>query len=404
MRRRPMKTLSKIVPLVTVLLLFSLNSKAQVLNTTPRNSWKDNWVIQFQPGISQFYGDATNHGYFQKFKGESALYGDLSARKMLIPALGVGLDFGYAGLKSYKDQKTDGTKVDLHLNGNYFDVSAFVYVDFNHLFAGYKPGRRFTLYGTVGLGWGFWNSSLTDGITGLVTQSGSTVGGYTFKNHGFVVPVGAGLNWKINDRWSVNLGGVLRTVFNDDVDVWHDGFKYDQIFSTNAGVTYRLHWGWGRSGKKQKALRQKKESCCNEKEKQFLSKPVIPIYDFDQIKPVVTAAAGSSVKHPAAIEPVPVQSVRKKTVPSQEFEFRVQILALSKPLKDVSTLEKKYHLPYAVTETHDGGLYRYTVGVFHHYSEALAASRTVQTHGITDAFVVAFRHGHRIPLTSEMRK
>jgi hypothetical protein len=391
-----MKMTRSFVMVMAALFIGTLQTSAQELNSNPGNSFKDNWDIQLQPGFSQFYGDASNHNYFQKFKGEISLYGDLSVRKMIIPAVGVGLNFAYAGLKSYKDQKTDGTKVDFHLSGNYFDANLFVYVNFNHLFAGYKPGRHFTAYGTMGVGWGFWNSALTDGITGLIIKSGSRNGTYTYKTNAFVVPVSLGMNWRISERWGVNLGGTLRTVFNDDVDVWHDGFKYDQIFSTNVGVTYHIRSGWGR-GKKQKQPKQ--SPCCNEKEEK--SKPVIPIYDFDEIN--VVPAPVKSPKQPQAIE---LMTIRNKSVKPavRGFEFRVQIMAMVKPLKNASALQTRYHLPYPVVETHQSGLYRYSVGSFSSYSKAVAASREIKSHGIFDAFVVAYRNGYRIPITSEMKK
>lgn len=397
MRLRLMKTTHLFVFTMAVWFLAITGVTAQELNTNPGYSFKDNWAIQFQPGLSQFYGDASNHNYFQKFKGEFGLSADISVRKMLIPALGVGLNFGYAGLKSYKDQKTDGTKVDFHLNGNYFDANLFVYVNFNHLFAGYKPGRRFTAYGTAGLGWGFWNSSLMDGITGLTIKSGSKNGTYTYKTNAFVVPLSLGMNWRITDRWSVNLGGTLRTVFNDDVDVWHDGFKYDQIFSTQLGVTYHIRSGWGRNAKKQKASRQ--SSCCNEKVEK--SKPVIPIYGFDEMKPL--SAPAGTVKHPQTVEPTSPPLKVKEAI-SPKFEFRVQIMAKTKPLPEASALQARYHLPYPVVETYQDGLYRYSVGSFQSYSVALAASKKIRSHGVFDAFVVAYRNGRRIPITTEMKK
>ncbi len=398
MRFRLMKTTRLFVLIVAILFFVPFMGVAQELNANNQgSSFKDNWDIQLQPGFSQFYGDATNHNYFQKFKGEIGFSAEMSARKMILPALGVGIQFGYAGLKSYKDQKTDGTRVDLRLSGNYFDAGLFVYLNFNHLFAGYKPNRRFTAYGTAGLDWGFWNSALTDGITGLVIKSGSKNGNYTFKTNAFVVPVGLGLNYRISDRWSVNLGGTLRTVFNDDVDVWHDGFKYDQIFSTNVGVTYHIRSGWGRSIKKNKKSR--KNPCCNEKKER--SKPVIPIYDFDQIK--VTSPEKKSLRRPQTVEPVVVHVQHVKAA-SQDIEFRVQIMAKTNRLHNTSSLQARYHLPYPVVETHQDGLYRYSVGSFQSYSDALAASRQIKGLGVFDAFVVAYRNGLRIPVTSEMKK
>ena len=367
---------------------------AQQLNSTSRNSFKDNWAIQLNPGFSQFYGDATNHNYFQKFKGEIDLHADLGVRKMILPALGVGLDFTYAGLKSYKDQKADGTRVDYRLKGSYYDANLFVYLDFNHLFAGYKPGRKITVYGTVGLGWSFWNSALTDGITGLTIKSGSKSGSYTYKTNAFVVPVGVGLNYHISDRWDVHMGGNLRTVFNDDVDVWHDGFKYDQIFSTKVGVTYHIRPGWGRAKKPKPA---KNKSYRNEKEQK--SKPFIPVYGFDQIRVMATPA-----KQPQTIEPLSAPNKETRPVAPREFEFRIQILANNIRLKNVYSLQVHYHLPYPVVETHQDGLYRYSVGSFKSYSAALAASKEIRSHGVFDAFVVAYRNGLRIPITSGMKR
>ncbi len=369
---------------------------AQELASSQGYAFKENWAIQLQPGVSQFYGDASVNNYFQKFNGEIALAGDLSVRKMFLPALGVGIHFGYAGLKSYKDRKTDGTRVDFRLSGDYFDAGLFVYLNFNHLFAGYNPDRHFSVYGTVGVDWGFWNSALTDGITGLTIKSGSKNGTYTYKTNAFVVPVGLGINWRISDRWALNLGGTLRTVFNDDVDVWHDGFKYDQILVTQLGVTYHIRPGWG-GAKKQKS--SKKSACCTQKVERDM--PVLPIYDFDQISPV------SAKTEPRPTQPVtaPVMAPHAANVSVRtNLEFRVQILATSRAVPDFQSLQARYHLPYPVLETHQDGLYRYSVGSFARYADALAAARRIKNLGVFDAFVVVYRNGVRIPLTAAMKK
>ncbi len=394
MMSRQMKTIRWFM-LVAWAFLGGSAAYAQELNVSPGYSFKDNWAVQLQPGVSQFYGDASIHNYFQKFNGEIALSGDLAVRKMLLPALGAGLHLGYAGLKSYKDRKADGTRVDFRLSGNYFDAGLFAYVNFNHLFAGYKPGRRFSVYGTVGVDWGFWNSALTDGITGLTIKSGSKNGTYTYKTNAFVVPAGVGVNWRISDHWAVNLGGTLRTVFNDDVDVWHDGFKYDQIFVTQVGVTYHIRPGWG-GAKKQKA--PKKNPCCNEKEEKNM--PVLPVYDFDLISPAPAKAKPHA--YPAKV-PLAAPSGIKATA-HRNLEFRVQILATRRAVPDFAALQSRYHLPYPVVEVHQDGLYRYSAGSFSRYAEALAAARKIKNLGVFDAFVTVYRNGVRIPLTAEMKK
>ncbi len=396
-----MKTIRILAVIFFFLLLMPFHSGAQELNNTKKNNaFKDNWAIQFQPGFSEFYGDASNHNYFQKLKGEIGLYGDLSIRKMLIPALGVGLHAAYAGLKSYKDRKADGTRVDYHLTGNYYDAGLFLYVNFNHLFAGYKPDRRFTVYGTVGVGWAYWNSALTDGITGLTLRSGSKSGSHTFKSSAMVVPISLGLNYRISDRWSVNIGGDLHTVLNDDVDVWHDGFKYDQIFATNVGITYHIRQGWGTRKVPKMSRKSKKTPCCNQKAEN--SKAFIPVYDFDQIRMMTIPA--KTVKQPHVFEEHPLPVAQKTKPVSPSFEFRVQILASTKPIPNPSSLKARYHLPYAVVVSHQNGYYRYSVGSFKTYSEALAVCKKIIHDGIFDAFVVAYRNGLRVPITPGMKK
>ncbi len=370
--------------------------QAQELNTSSGYAFKDNWAIQFQPGFSQFYGDASNHNYFQKFSGEIDFSAELSARKMFMPALGAGMFLSYAGLKSLKDQKADGTKVDFSLGGNYYDAGLFLYVNFNHLFAGYKPTRRFSVYGTIGAGWAFWDSWLTDGITGIILKSGTTIGGYTYKTSAFVVPIGLGVNWRISNRWAVNIGGTLRTVVNDDVDVWHDGFKYDQVLTTQIGITYHIRPGWGTGTSKKKKTKQK-EICCNED--QYKEKAPIPIYDYD----AVPLAAPTVVKPTAkpAHHPQPVELTKKKT--ASPLEYRVQILAVTQPVS-VKTLQNRYHLPFTPVENRENRLYRYTVGNFSQYSEALSWAQKIRNLGIRDAFVVAYRNGHRVPLVKGQKK
>ncbi len=369
--------------------------QAQELNTSSGYAFKDNWALEFQPGFSQFYGDASNHNYFQKFSGEIDLAAELSARKMFIPALGAGIYLSYAGLKSLKDKKADGTKVNFSLGGNYYDAGVFLYVNFNHLFAGYKPGRRFSVYGTLGAGWAFWDSWLTDGITGIILRSGTTIKGYTYKTNAFVVPVGLGLNWRISNHWAVNIGGTLRTVMNDDVDVWHDGFKYDQILTTQIGVTYHIRPGWGTrvSGKKKS---KQEEICCNED--QYKDKAPIPIYDYD----AVPLAAPPVVKPVTKAVP-PRSSVPAKENISSPVAYRIQILAVTQPVS-VKALQNRYHLPFTPVENRENRLYRYTVGNFSQYSEALSWVQKIRNLGIHDAFVVAYRNGHRVPLVKGQKK
>jgi len=392
-----------VISLLFMSLLWTLpHARAQTINTKKMHSFGNNWDISLNPGLTQFYGDVSSHNYFRKFNGETNFSPDLSVRKMLNPYLGIGLSFYYTGLKSIKDIKSDGTAVNFGLSGTYYDASLFMYLNLSNLLFKYRTGRKFTVYGTLGFGYGLWNSLLTDNITGISVRSGSANGSTTFATSGMVIPVGIGLNYRISDHWGVQLGGELRTVLNDDVDVWHDGFKADQLLNTKVGVTYFINPGWNRSHKVKKTDKKKKDECCDQGLN--LQKKPIPLYDYTYHKPTENVSKKPSVEIMAiAKHTQPVKASGKTIQGFRDFEFRVQIMAKTQPLSNPESLQSKYNLDYPVLVNHQDGLYRYSTGSFDSYRNALAQSKKIRSKGIFDAFVVAYSHGRRIPLTSEMK-
>jgi len=182
------------------LLLFSLLLLAEGYSQELNNDsyqFKDNWVTSFNLGYSQFYGDASNKGYFQKFKGELGFTTGISARKMIFPAFGLGLNMQYEGLKSTKFVNGIGQPVNFELTGGNFDFNVNSYIDFSTLFFGVNENRFFSVYATLGLGVGFWKTTLYDYDTGFVYKSGLSYGGVKYKSSGLVVPVGVGVNIKV---------------------------------------------------------------------------------------------------------------------------------------------------------------------------------------------------------------
>jgi len=391
-----------IILVITSFLLVRPNAYAQTINSKKRSALARNWEVSFNPGFSQFYGDVSNHNYLKKFKGENNLSPELTIRKMLRRNWGIGMSFYYTGLKSIKDIKADGTKVNYSLSGKYYDASLFLYVNISNLLFKYRPSRKLTVYGTMGFGYGMWNSLLTDNISGLLTRSGSPNGASTFATKSFVIPVGLGLNYSLSEHWSVQLGGDLHTVLNDDVDVWPDGFPYDQLFDTKFGLTY--YFKSGRTSRNRKKLNpEKKEENCDNEEL-FLQKKPIPIFDYTYHEPTESKAKTPSPDVLQITKANETAADKAKTYHGfRDFEFRVQILATRKRLANPGSLQGKYKLTYPVLENYQDGLYRYSTGSFDQYQAALALNREIKNHGVFDAFVVAYSHGKRIPLTAEMK-
>lgn len=394
--------------LLFVALLFSQGILAQSINRSS-NSFSDNWEINYNIGFSQFYGDASSSNYFKKMSGELGLGQSLHIKKHFSPVLAVGLNGYYGCTNSHKTVAASGEAVDFSLQGGYGDVNLRVYVDFNSLFFGQDRNRRLSIFGWMGLGYGFWSTGLTDNLTGDYRESGSAVDATTdtYKKGGGVVPIGLGLNYRISDNWSVNVVGDYRTVLNDDLDVWRGGFKFDQLFFTGFGVSYHINPGFGkRKAKTRKVAPARIEE---EKNKQELIKPEteklskqlisdIPIYELD------FNSARKNIEEPAQ-EVVPdVLEIKPIIKSNTGVIYRVQILAKGQRLSDINYLRNKYNLSEDVYEVSQNGVYRYSVGTFNTYSQALAHSRTVKNKGISDAFVVVYKDGKRISLTSELKK
>ncbi len=347
--------------------------------TNPRAKYTRNWQFNYNLGFTQFYGDASNNGYFNKFSGEIAFATGATVRKYFTPVFGLGLNLWYTGVKSHKLKSAIGDDVDFTLTGSYFDGNVNLLIDFNNLFWG-PSSRKFSVYGILGIGYGSWNTTLSDALSGGVINSGSTIAGTTFNSGGFVVPAGVGMNYMINNNWALNFEMSLRTVLNDDVDVWSDGFKYDQLLYTSFGISYFFD-----GNKKQKSLKKKPTEPV---------KAQIPVWDYrtDQSN---NESSGSQP------EVVPVSPV---TIVASGVVFRVQILAKRNNIPTVSDLKSRFNIQGVIYENVQDGIHRFSTGEFSSYNEALQYSYVVRDKGVHDAFVVAYKNNTRVIITSEMKK
>lgn len=352
-------------------------------------SFSDNLVTNFNLGYSQFYGDASNSGYFKKFNGQIGFATGISARKMFLPPVGVGLNIQYAGLKSTKLVNGVGQAVNIGLTGGLFDINLYGYLDFSSLFWGYQPERKFSVYSTIGLGVAFWNSTLSDYDSGYVFQSGQSYGGVTYKSAGLLVPLGVGMNIKLGTNWALNIEGNLTTVLNDDVDVWRDGFSMDQSFLTTVGISYYINYGF----------KSKKNPCGCDK---AFSKPLEPASSFSYSPKTPEMPVQKSIKPTAVIKQKPMINHNDKS--TQGVVYRVQILATRKKLPNLTLFKKKYGIVDDVHENYQDGIYRYSIGYFRNYQDALNYSRVIRNKGVFDAFVVVYKDNIRITLTPELKK
>lgn len=375
--------------ILTLSLLFIITNFGMAQNGSPSSkNILNNWQVNYNLGFTQFYGDASNNGYFKKLSGEIAFGTGFTVRKYFNQSFGLGINFLYAGLKSHKDKRATGANANVHLKGQYLDFNLNLLVDFNNLFWG-PSDRKFSVYSILGIGIANWNSQLTDSLSGLVLNTGDQIGGITYKNIGAVVPFGMGVNYNINKNWALNFEIILRTVLNDDVDVWRDGFKYDQPLYTNFGISYFFN----------RQISAKKSRNKVQKPVRY-SQPVNPsvgIYDYNLRN--ISNSGGTGSENKMITTPKEVKSVVNTGV-----EYRVQILAKSKNPPSPEELKSKYGLSGEVILNHQDGVYRFSTGRFSTYKKALAYSFVIRDKGIHDAFVVAYDNDKRILITKEMKQ
>ncbi len=396
--------------LLSVLFCFvSLAASTQNTNSVDKES--NMWQINYNLGFTQFYGDASNTGYFNKLSGQIDFATGATARIYFNPVFALGANFLYGNLKSIKNSQASVSSANYTFTGKYFDANLQAYIDFTNLFWGVND-RKLSVYGFIGIGYATWKSQLDNNISGTTTSSGDPIGTDTYKNVGFSMPAGLGINYMLGDSWAVNFDISLRTVFDDDVDVWRDGFKYDQPLYTGFGISYFINRNIEKADKRKRTtdapVQRSSYQKSNKKRKTETGPAIIEQAPVDPAARVSFYDYNySQVKKSADDNTVSTKT--ESTTPyksqiSSGIYYRVQILAVSRKVSNLKSLKTKYNISGDIYEDYSGGIYRYSTGIFSTYNEALIYARSLKNRGISDAFVVAYENGHKISITSEMKK
>jgi hypothetical protein len=215
----------------------SIGALAQEKNTG-FSLYRD-WALGINAGPNLFIGDLPfagtsmrNYKLGYSFFVQKQLNNWLSVRAQ-------ALNGKLAGSGTYYDS-------DLMANGvaafsaNVFEYNLSLAFDVSYLFNGYNPERVLQLYGLAGGGFSNWKTSSYNIETGVVvggngSGSGNGINGRTLEP---VIPLGMGLNWRVNDFMKLHAETSLRTVKSDIQDGIPGGFKYDMSWYTGAGVTF----------------------------------------------------------------------------------------------------------------------------------------------------------------------
>ncbi len=357
----------------------------------PQNSergLKNGWSVNVNAGPNLFYGDIDNYRFYRVFRNNSEwriAYGLMLQKKVspLFTLRGQILNGKLSGSK-----RKDGT----WFENSVIETSMSATLDLTNLVLGNKK-RFMSVYAMAGIGLSHWKTELKDresdqGISGNGHNTGSGLFGRTLEG---VVPFGMGANFRVNDRWSINLEGTLRPVNSDVLDGNSGGYPFDFYSYNFVGVTYNF----GAKEKKTPKL-PSKEMIAVETPQVKEKEPENPVKEPMEIAETKKIQAKT-------LEDLLLEEDAKTGMyesPWPGVEFTVQIAA-SKTLIDPKKIAAQFNISGTVTVSEEGGWYRYTIGRQIKYWRAREYRNFLMTqNNVKGAFVVAEREGKRITLAN----
>ncbi len=117
-----------------------------------------------------------------------------------------------------------------------------------------------------------------------------------------------------------------------------------------------------------------------------------------------TTIQSEEISEPIDKEPVASANARHSVMPNVQrgIYYRVQIAATKRsPTRDSEFFETRYHITRPVDMVEQDGWKKYCIGTFARLEPAKAFEMETREH-ISDAFVVAYRDGQRIPVAEAM--
>ncbi len=212
---------------------FSQNSNASNENTQFRGYWS----VNLNGGTTLFWGDLRQNALIPVFKNENEVkigYG-LIINRQISPI------FGVRG--QIMNGQLSGTKrsYNRYFIADIFETNINATVNLSNLFFQYKPQRLFSVYGMLGIGLTNWCTKVKVlGTHELVSENGCDNGLLERKKE-TVIPVGLGVDFRLNDNWFLNFESTLHGVNSDEVDMKEAKFKYDMYSYTSLGVSYKFN-------------------------------------------------------------------------------------------------------------------------------------------------------------------
>jgi len=209
--------------------------------STTKSSFDKYFFLQAAGGVSQFYGDLNDNDFLNK---RGNFFYDFGAGYQFSPVFGVRGTFNNGWLVSTR-------KDDVYrMASSVWDGQLNLTANLSNLIFGYKPERFLSLYVFTGGVYTNYSTMLlnTNGTPKdysddvIVDRNGPDAQApFDTKAYNTIgVPVGAGLNFRLAEKWDLNLEYNQRYTFVDDLDLVESNDRNDVYATLTLGATYKF--------------------------------------------------------------------------------------------------------------------------------------------------------------------
>ena len=209
------------------------------VKSTTNSSFDKYFFLQASGGISQFYGDLNKDNLFNE---KAKFFYGFGAGYQFSPV------FGVRGLFNNGWVVSTNSDISQRMSSSVWDGQLNVTASLTNLLFGYKPERFLNFYVFTGGVYSNYSSVLyntfgTDEHSddAIIDRFGPQAEApYETSAHNSIgLPVGAGLNMRLAEKWDLNLEFNERLTFKDDLDITEDS-KNDAYSTLTLGATYKF--------------------------------------------------------------------------------------------------------------------------------------------------------------------
>jgi len=398
----------KSTPLLILLVLLLLTSKVDSqTNGTLGKRFFSNWSVSASGGPNIFYGDLKRYKFWPATTpvNEIRYAGTFSLNRQLSHVFMLRAQVLYGEIAGEKLHYKDGSPCNQYFEGNILEYNLNTTIDFTNLFFGYRPGRFFFVYGTIGAGLSNWITVKRDLITHEQIGGSGSPSNWTTE---IVVPAGIGAYFSIKDKVNLGLEWTYRAVNSNKLDATEGRLPYEaySLFAFNITYNFNKHV----SDKLTNASPQKQigppppqpllaSEIAAEKQKEKAAKeqsaypklPPPPLALKDTSRPMQTILIPDT-----AIKEELLPDTNISVVPVKGISYRVQVFAFRENTYSAEQVKDKFKLSHTVMKEYSGGWFRYTIGSFTNLTEAKKLMTELRTKKeIPDAFIAKYVNGKR---------